>query len=106
VTGEAGVVRSAAHRHPDLGGHKHLVPAALQDLAQDLLGQAAGVDVGRVDEVDPASRHMSTWRLASATSVDPTLANGPRPPKVIVPMVSTDTRKPDLPSARYSIRCR
>jgi hypothetical protein len=25
------------------------------------------------------------------------------PPNVIVPMVSTDTRRPDVPSARYSI---
>src|SRR6266853_612744 len=51
----------------------------------------------------PASRHMSTCRLASATSVDPTFLNGPRPPNVIVPMVSTETRKPDLPNARYSM---
>src|SRR3984893_8336329 len=51
----------------------------------------------------PASRHMSTWRLAWATSVDPTLANGPRPPNVIVPMVSTETRRPEVPSGRYSI---
>src|SRR6202790_2151676 len=52
----------------------------------------------------PASRHMSTCRPACATSVVPTFLNGPLPPKVIVPMVSTETRKPDCPSARYSMR--
>src|SRR5260370_23716256 len=52
----------------------------------------------------PASRHMSTCRPASATSVDPTFLNGPRPPNVIVPMVSTETRKPEWPSVRYSMR--
>src|SRR5215472_15239616 len=51
----------------------------------------------------PASRHMSTCRRAWVTSVDPTFLNGPRPPNVIVPMVSTETRRPDLPSARYSM---
>src|SRR5215468_3889911 len=50
----------------------------------------------------PASRHMSTWRRASSTSVDPTFANGPVPPNVIVPIVSTEILRPELPSARYS----
>ncbi len=46
---------------------------------------------------------MSTCQLAWVTSVDPTLANGPGPPNVIVPVVSTETRKPELPRARYSM---
>jgi hypothetical protein len=41
------------HRHPHLGGQQYPVPAAVEHLADDLLGQAAGVDVGGVDEVDP-----------------------------------------------------
>jgi hypothetical protein len=40
-------------------------------------------------------------RLASSTPVDPTLANLPLPPKVIVPMASTETRSPEAPSCRY-----
>ena len=44
----------------------------------------------------PASRHMSTWRLAWSTSVEPTLAKSPRPPNVIVPRVSAETRRPEL----------
>src|ERR1700761_698920 len=51
----------------------------------------------------PASRHMSTCRRASSTSVLPTLAKLPRPPNVMVPIVSTETRRPDLPSLRYSM---
>src|SRR3954447_4522367 len=51
----------------------------------------------------PASRHMSTWRVATSTSVAPTLAKLPRPPKVIVPRVSGDTRRPECPSWRYSM---
>src|SRR5262245_11545472 len=50
----------------------------------------------------PASRHMSTWRRASCTSVDPTFANAPVPANVIVPMVSTEIFRPELPSVRYS----
>jgi len=38
-------------------------------LAQDLLGHAGGVDVGRVEQVRPASRQISTRRVASATSL-------------------------------------
>src|SRR5580692_7495582 len=51
----------------------------------------------------PASRHMSTCRRACATSVVPTFSKTPRPPNVIVPIVSTETRRPDRPSARYSM---
>jgi hypothetical protein len=48
----------------------------------------------------PASRHMSIWRRASSTPVVPTLANFPAPPKVIVPRVSAETRRPERPSWR------
>src|SRR5829696_8121532 len=51
----------------------------------------------------PASKHMSTCRVAPATSVEPTLSNGPLPPKVIVPRVSDETNRPDRPRRRYSI---
>src|ERR1700722_967854 len=51
----------------------------------------------------PASRHRSTWRRAATTSVAPTALNPPRPPNVIVPSVSADTRSPLRPSCRYSI---
>src|SRR5215217_1867164 len=52
----------------------------------------------------PASRHKSIWRRAPSTSVEPTLANLPPPPKVIVPRVSAETRRPERPSWRYSMR--
>ncbi len=46
-----------AHRHVhgavELGGEDDLVAAALEGLADDLLGLAPGVDVGGVDDVDP-----------------------------------------------------
>src|ERR671917_1805562 len=51
----------------------------------------------------PASRHMSTCRVAPATSVEPTLSNGPLPPKVIVPRVNDETNRPERPRRRYSI---
>ena len=41
-----------AHRAVELGGQDDVVAAALQRLADDLLGLPAGVDVGGVDEVD------------------------------------------------------
>ena len=51
----------------------------------------------------PASSAMSMWRRAPATSVSPTFAKLPCPPKVIVPNVSVDTRSPERPSCRYRI---
>src|SRR6185436_19960914 len=47
----AAVVRVLAHRHEELGRQKHVVAAAVERFADDLFGDAAGVDVGRVDEV-------------------------------------------------------
>jgi len=75
VAGEAGGVRPVAHRHPRLGGQQHPVAPALDRLAHDLLGQPARIDVGRVDEVDAAVEQRSIWRVAPATSVEPTFAN-------------------------------
>ena len=49
----AAVVGVLAHRHAELGGQHDVVAAALECLADDLLGLAGGVDVGGVDEVDP-----------------------------------------------------
>src|SRR3569623_3216002 len=55
-------------------------------------------------KVMPTSRHMSTMRLAWATSVLPhLLKNSPLPPKVPVPKLSTGTLRPERPSCRYSI---
>jgi hypothetical protein len=48
----AAVVRLVAHGHEELRGQHHLVAAALKCLTEDLLRDAAGVDVGGVDEVD------------------------------------------------------
>src|SRR6266542_376984 len=54
--------------------------------------------------VRPASRQISTRRVASATSLSPqALNNSLPPPKVPVPRLNTGTLKPDPPSSRYSI---
>src|SRR6187551_2726765 len=46
---------------------------------------------------------MSICRRAPSTSIDPTGANIPFPPKPIVPRVSTETRRPLRPSCRCSM---
>ena len=52
----------------------------------------------------PASRQISTSRVASATSLDPqALKNSLPPPNVPVPKLKTGTLKPEFPSCRYSI---
>jgi hypothetical protein len=53
AAGAAGVVGARSHGTVDLGGDDDVVAASLQGTTQDLLGGAAGVDVGAVDEVDP-----------------------------------------------------
>ncbi|SNY46838.1 hypothetical protein SAMN05421748_10815 [Paractinoplanes atraurantiacus] len=52
AAGGALPVRVVAHRPAELGGDHDAVAAALQGLADDLLGFAVRVDVRRVDEVD------------------------------------------------------
>ena len=51
----------------------------------------------------PASSAISICRRAPSRSVAPTLRNLPRPPNVIVPIVSFEMRRPERPSCRYSI---
>src|SRR5579864_1397306 len=52
----------------------------------------------------PASKQMSTSRVASATSLAPqALKNSVPPPNVPVPKLRTGTFNPDLPSCRNSI---
>src|SRR3954471_21072371 len=54
--------------------------------------------------VRPASRQMSTSRVASATSLAPqALKNSSPPPKVPVPRLSAGTLNPEPPSCLYSI---
>src|SRR3954471_8300269 len=54
--------------------------------------------------VRPASRQMSTSRVAPSTSDAPQcLKNSPPPPNVPVPSVRTGTISPDPPSCRTSI---
>jgi hypothetical protein len=49
----AALVGIVAHRHEELRREHDVVAAALECLADDLLGLTGGVDVGGVDEVDP-----------------------------------------------------
>src|SRR5208283_1364400 len=52
----------------------------------------------------PASRQISTSRVASATSLAPQARkNSLPPPKVPVPKLSTGTLNPDRPRSRYSM---
>src|SRR5262245_33999161 len=51
----------------------------------------------------PASRHMSTSRVASSTCWLPECLYHSPPPKVIVPNVSRETSSPDPPKNAYSI---
>src|SRR5882672_3207070 len=52
----------------------------------------------------PASRQMSTSRVASATSLAPQdLKNSLPPPKVPVPRLNAGTLNPEPPSCLYSI---
>src|SRR5690349_22124949 len=55
----------------------------------------------------PASRQMSTRRVASGTPVLPQAEkSSPLPPKVPVPRVRTGTINPEPPSCLYSIRAK
>ncbi len=54
--------------------------------------------------VRPASRQMSTSRVASATSLAPqALKNSLAPPNVPVPRLSTGTIRPERPSRLKSM---
>ena len=53
--------------------------------------------------VSPASRQMSTSRVASAASLSPNPLKAPSPPNVAVPRLRTGTLKPEAPSCRCSM---
>src|SRR5271168_4374601 len=56
------------------------------------------------NRLTPASRQISTSRVASATSLAPhALKNSLPPPKVPVPKLNTGTLRPEPPRIRYSI---
>jgi hypothetical protein len=50
----AQVVRPVTHRTVQLGGQQDLAAARPDRLAEDLLGQARGVDIRGIEEIDPA----------------------------------------------------
>ncbi len=95
-------VRARPHRPVALGGDDDAVARDLevaQGLAGDLLREPLRVDVGRVDEVDPASSARPTRRPASVWSRAPIWRHIPAPPpKVMVPRQSSETNSPVLPS--------
>jgi hypothetical protein len=52
------LVRIVAHRSMHLGGQHHMLAPALQRLADDLLGLAAAIPVGRIDEIDTGIQRL------------------------------------------------
>ena len=52
VARQPGVILLVAHGEADLGGHEYVIAVGSEGFAQDLFGQAVGVDVGGVDQVD------------------------------------------------------
>ena len=78
--------------------HDGVAPAAGERLADDLLGLAARVDVGGVDEVD-ARRRARAWMIA----IESSWSVLPHAPNIIAPRHSGLTLMPVLPSLRCSI---
>ena len=92
------VVASRTHPAVHLRGEDHLVAPALQRAADDLLGLAVGVHVGRVHEVDAAvDRRVDGGDAVVDVGV-------PHAPNIMVPRQCVLTFRPVPPSVRYSMR--
>ena len=79
------MVGVVAHRDGHLRREHDVVAAALERLADDLLGLAGGVDVGGVDEVDPGvQRGVDDADESSWSAL-------PQAPNIIVPRQSFET---------------
>jgi hypothetical protein len=93
--GVPALVGIIAHRHVRLAGQDNvLAPPADQGLADDLLGFPRRVDVGRVDEVDPASSVRWMMRMLSSWSLVP------HSPNIIAPRHRLLTETPVFPRYR------
>jgi hypothetical protein len=64
--GQAGAVRSRAHPAMHLGGDHHLVARReiLQRPPDDLFARAIGIDIGGIEEIDPALERLLDERAA------------------------------------------
>ena len=93
------IVRTRPHARDRLGGEYDLVasPARGQDVAHDGFGQAATVDIGGVDEVDPGVERF-------ADDLRPGLLIL-RHADVLVPRQKRDTRVPVRPSGIFHRSC-
>ena len=99
AAGVAALVGVVAHRAVDLRGEDDVVaPPAGERLADDLLGLAARVDVGGVDEVDPGVERRWMIRIESSWS------GLPQAPNIIAPRHSGLTFTPVRPRVRRSMR--
>ena len=90
----AELVRAVAHRAVHLGREHDLVAAAFERLADDLLGLAARVDVGGVDEVDAGVERL--WMIRT----DSSWSGLPQAPNIMAPRQSGLTLTPVRPSGR------
>jgi hypothetical protein len=90
----AGVEVAVADVERVLGADDEVIPVGRQQVAEDRLGGAVGVLVGRVDE--GAAGLGEQLELLGALP-----AGAPQPqsvPKVMVPRATSLTRRPELPS--------
>jgi hypothetical protein len=104
VAAGAGVVRPLAHRPHALGGDHHLVARhaqGLQRAADELLALPGGVEIGGVDEVDPAVERLLTSAVEPAWSRSCWKNPLGLLPKVIAPRHSSDTTRPLIPNRLY-----
>lgn len=104
VTRGADVVGAVAHGERGFCGDENAIALAGDGLAEDFFGEAFGVDVSGSKRLTPASRQMSTRRVASPTSLAPqALKNSLPPPNVPAPKLSTGTCWPERPSCLNSM---
>src|SRR5882724_1999496 len=104
MTRGADVVGSFSRAKSRLRRDDHAIAAAGDRLAQNLLGQTVRIDIGRSNMLRPASRQISTRRVAPLTSVSPhARKKSLPPPNVPVPRLNAGTFNPDPPSSLNSM---
>jgi|SRR5580704_22928 hypothetical protein len=92
----AEVVRAVAYAEGGFRGNENAIAFAGDGFAEDFFGEALGIDVGGVEEVDAGVEADVDKARGSATSLLPqALKNSVPPPKVPAPKLRTGTWRPE-----------
>ena len=83
------------HRHAEFGGKHDVLAPVAEDLPDGVSDRRVAINVGGVEQGDAGVKRVMDDRRGASRSM--------RPPKLLQPSPTSDTRRPDLPRLRCSM---